>query len=135
MTARTWWVDLGHMPPLSLNDRTHWRRKAADTRRWRSTAHYAVMESRIPRGLARVRPVLHCTPPDRRRRDVTNLVATYKAAIDGAIVDAGVVADDDPAHVDDTMPVLHPPDGTRRWSWVLAVVDLSAVPPVPRRAS
>ena len=38
-------------------------------------------------------------PPDRRRRDPANLYPSFKAAIDGALVDAGVLPDDDAKHL------------------------------------
>jgi crossover junction endodeoxyribonuclease RusA len=59
---------------------------------------------------------LHFAPHDRRRRDEDNLVATQKVCAD-ALVDAGVVVDDDPQHMTKHMPRLHPRtgEGGRMW--------------------
>lgn len=60
----------------------------------------------IPRrDMHKVRVTMTYLPPDKRRRDSDNLVATLKAVCDG-LVDAGVVADDTPAEMEKVMPVI-----------------------------
>lgn len=93
-------------PPLSLNDRLHWRAKAARVQTIRNAAALAV---RSHQQANRIRVTLHYFPKDGRRRDADNLVATLKPLCDG-IVDAGVVPDDDPAHMMKAMPVIGAPD-------------------------
>lgn len=89
-------------PPLSLNSRIHWAAKARITSSVRRTT------SRLckPLGAAnQIQVTLTYIPKDSRRRDADNLVATLKPICDG-IVDAGVVTDDDPAHMIKDMPVI-----------------------------
>src|SRR5690606_17565708 len=57
---------------------------------------------KIPR-LARIQVDGIYEPPDKRRRDAGNWLATYKAQIDG-LVDAGVVEDDDHTRVHGPFP-------------------------------
>ncbi|MGE3449744.1 MAG: hypothetical protein AB7H92_19415 [Microbacteriaceae bacterium] len=91
-------------PPLSLNDRGDWRARARRTKAVRRTAAAFVRAARIPHA-ERIRVTLTYHPRDRRTRDSDNVVATLKPVCD-AIVDAGVVADDDPAHMAKDMPVI-----------------------------
>ena len=100
MTGRTWTLRLSPddtKPPLSLNDRSHWRKKAAITKRVRDwvcqNAWYTVP------ACSAIAVELHYVPRDARRRDRDNLVATLKPCMDG-LVDAGVIPDDTPEYVD-----------------------------------
>lgn len=86
-------------PPLTMNDRKHWREKAKLTRLMRQTASWQARAARLPADLPHVTVALTWVVSDRRRRDGgENLAPTYKALLDG-LVDYGLVADDDPAHV------------------------------------
>lgn len=125
MTGRMWVLDLGHHRPASLNDRVHWSERARGARWWRQVTWAVCRAAGVP-PLGRASVELHVTPPDRRRRDQDNLVATLKPVLDG-LVDAGVVPDDTPEHVEYGVPRLREPDGTRRWSWLLLIRD--ATPP------
>lgn len=92
--TRTWTIRLPYTkPPLSLNDRMHWRKKASITKDIRQyvlqTAWYV-----IP-ACSAAEVELHYVPRDKRRRDRDNLVATLKPCMDG-LVDAGVIPDDTP---------------------------------------
>jgi|SRR5215471_5315460 len=99
MTLREWKVPLPYAsPPLSLNDRLHPMVKHRWTKKLRGDAHVLALGYRLPRGLARVHVVLHWAPPDSRRRDTDNPVATLKPIIDG-LRDYGLVHDDDAPHV------------------------------------
>ncbi len=118
----TYTVHLPSLAPLSLNDRGHWTRRAGATRDWREIARLCVKADRVPR-LARADIRLVATPPDRRRRDRTNLSPTYKAVVDG-VVDAGVIPDDTPEFVDEHMPELLPSDGHRLWRWQLVITGV-----------
>lgn len=112
-----WRVDLPWVtPPLSLNDREHWGRKAAKVSHVRETTGWLVKAARIP-AQPRIHVVLHYLPGTAVRRDRDNLVATLKPCIDG-IVDAGVVPDDDPAHVESVMPIVHPPERGHAALWL-----------------
>lgn len=116
--GRTWEVRLPWTkPPLSLNDRGHWAVKAKRTREVRDAAHFAVLfgDDHELRGIVLDRASITLTyvPRDARRRDRTNLVATYKACVDGCI-DAHVLPDDSPQYLIEHMPVILPPDGDPR---------------------
>ncbi len=95
-------------PPLSMNSRDHWRKKASVTAelRWLVASKVRALQ------LTPVRHVtleLHYVPRDARRRDEDNLVATMKPCCD-AIVDAGLVKDDAPQWMTKRMPIIDPPD-------------------------
>lgn len=94
-------------PPMSMNDRTHWRAKAATVARVRNTTHLLAKAARIPTSQARATVTLHYRPRDNRRRDADNLIPVLKAACDG-LVDFGLTADDTPDLMTKTMPVIHP---------------------------
>lgn len=99
-------------PPLSLND-GGWTKaaklaRAATIRRVRKDTELLVRAARIP-SAARIAVTLTYHPRDGRRRDEDNLVGTFKPICDG-IVDAGLVADDDPAHMAKAMPVIGTPN-------------------------
>lgn len=86
-------------PPLTMNDRPHWREKAKQTRLMRQAASWQARAARLPADLPHVTVGLTWVVNDRRRRDGgENLAPTFKALLDG-LVDYGLVADDDPAHV------------------------------------
>lgn len=112
------------MPPLNMNVRMHWAPRNRLVQQWRTVTAAAVRRRQVP-SLPRCTFTLHVTPPDRRRRDSGNYVATHKAALDG-LVDAGVVPDDSPEFVEERMPYLHEPDGSKRWKWWLVVEALEA---------
>lgn len=81
-------------PPLSLNDRMHWRPKSIWTKTLRQTAWALAKQAKIP-PLGSCSVELLYVPRDRQRRDEDNLTATLKPLADG-LVDAGVVVDDTP---------------------------------------
>lgn len=103
MTSITINLDMPHKH-LSPNSRCHWAQKSKAKKDQRGHARY-----RILRALNEIAPVnarfrewtpwktanveITVTPPDRRRRDKDNLLASLKAAFDGA-QDAGLIADD-----------------------------------------
>lgn len=93
-------------PPLSLNDRGHWAKKARATRDVRRDVALVLRAARIP-AVSRVSVQLVYVPRDNRRRDTDNLVATLKAVAD-AVVDVGVVPDDTPAYMSKPEPIIRP---------------------------
>lgn len=119
--GRTWEVRLPWTkPPLSANDRDHWRVKARKVADIRDVACYGVIHTVVPdliaapRDCQRIAVGLTYVPRDKRRRDPDNLVVPlFKALVDG-IVDAGIVPDDTPEYVIRHMPVILPPDGDPR---------------------
>lgn len=89
-------------PPLTANQRMHWRKKAAITKDVRTAARLAA--HRIP-DLGRCEVTLTWFVKDRRRRDADNLISTLKPLCDG-LVDAGVVQDDTPLLMVKHMPII-----------------------------
>lgn len=82
---------------LSLNDRDHYRARAAKVKAWRTYAEQTARAAGIPT-LGRATITGHIYKNRAGRYDPHNLFATLKACIDG-IVDAGVLADDDHTHL------------------------------------
>lgn len=89
-------------PPLTANQRLHWRKKADLTRQLRETV--AWLARPIP-FLHRIDVTLTWVVNDRRRRDVDNVVPTLKAICDG-LVDVDIVPDDTPQFMTKHMPVI-----------------------------
>jgi crossover junction endodeoxyribonuclease RusA len=79
--------------PLWQNVRTHWAKRSAAVKSYRSIAYHMALAQglhKTPDPAALLAFSFH--PPDRRRRDLHNMMATQKAAIDG-IADAMRVDD------------------------------------------
>lgn len=89
-------------PPLTANQRLHWRERADRTAGVRTSAR--LLARRIPY-LGRCEVSLVWVVTDRRRRDADNIVPTMKAMCDG-LVDAGVVSDDTPDLMVKRMPEI-----------------------------
>ena len=114
-------------PPLSANDRRHWRAQAARVKEVRDYVRAAAWNSEFtgrpaPHLAERVAVTLTYYPRDRRRRDADNLVPTLKACCDG-LVDAQVVDDDTPDLMTKHMPIIAAPDGDPRL--ILTVEELT----------
>ncbi|GAA3374672.1 hypothetical protein [Streptomyces racemochromogenes] len=96
------------LPLLNSNQRPHHTVKAKLTAAIRAAAMEACSENpdmRAALAAAGTGPVLQrayilgvLNPPSRRRADPANWYPSFKAAVDG-LVDAGVLEDDDHAHV------------------------------------
>jgi hypothetical protein len=91
-------------PPLTANQRLHWREKADRTSGVRAASRY--LARRIPE-LGRCEVSLTWYVTDRRRRDADNVVPTFKAMCDG-LIDAGIVVDDTPEFMTKHMPAIVP---------------------------
>lgn len=109
-------------PPLSMNDRLHWRKKAAITASIREVTHTLARQAKVPTGRGRVTVCLHYRPRDNRRRDADNLMPVLKAACDG-LVDYGLTADDTPELMQKLMPVIHAAKKGRPGSLWLTIGD------------
>jgi crossover junction endodeoxyribonuclease RusA len=71
-------------PALWQNRRTHWRRRASKTADYRREAWASALAQSVGRlETTTPRLVFSFHPPDRRKRDLHNMPATMKAAIDG----------------------------------------------------
>jgi hypothetical protein len=99
-TGRWWRVEVGAIPPASLrgNSRAHWRVKHRDGKTWRESGymHGLTMTADPPLKRIRITFKFHHW----RKIDLDNLGGIgMKPWVDG-LVDAGVVVDDDPDHLD-----------------------------------
>lgn len=95
-------------PPMNMNDRHHWRKKAQLTRLIREEVLVRARSMRLPKNCdTGVTVALHYQPRDNRRRDPSNLIATQKPCLD-ALVSYGLIPDDTPEFVNELMPVIHP---------------------------
>lgn len=82
---------------LTSNQRLHWAQRSTRTKALREAAmDQAVWFAGRP--IKRAHIVVTVTWPDKRRRDVHNLMPTIKACVDG-FVDAGLLPDDSDAHL------------------------------------
>lgn len=89
-------------PPLTANQRMHWRKKATITAEVRLATR--LLANRIPE-LGKCRVTLTWVVLTNHRRDADNVVPTLKAMCDG-LVDAGIVRDDTPDLMEKAMPVI-----------------------------
>ena len=94
-------------PPLSMNDRTHWRAKARITAGVRRATKLLAKSANVPTGLAHATGSLQYQPAATRKRDADNLVPVLKACCDG-LVDHQLVEDDTPNFMTKLMPLIHP---------------------------
>ncbi|OZM74188.1 hypothetical protein CFN78_06850 [Amycolatopsis antarctica] len=107
-------------PPLTSNQRLHWRARSALTNLVRLGVTNAAKTARIPSG-HHLTVTLHYRPGDNRRRDADNLVPTLKAACDALArgprrdwIGLELVPDDTPEHMTKRMPEIHRGPGVRR---------------------
>lgn len=80
-------------PPreLSPNMRQHWSRLAQAKRRYRAACHLVALSQGAQRMHAeRLAVRMRFVPPDRRARDLDNLIASMKAGLDGLADAIGV---------------------------------------------
>lgn len=85
-----WW--------MSANHRSHWTKRKTASANLRVYTLAECQRARLPKGLSRVRLVAWITYPTAAHVDPNNAAPTTKAITDG-LVDYGLVADDDHAHV------------------------------------
>ena len=75
-------------PPsaLSPNGRTHWRTHAKAKKSYRQACALQALAQGVTAGcmpVGRVRVSMTFVPPDKRRRDLDNLIAAMKSGLDG----------------------------------------------------
>lgn len=92
-------VELGRPPCLNAERSGHWTARAELTKEWRQAFYLLAREAGLPRRLPAIRVASFPSYPDRRSwPDLGGWLPATKAAVDG-LVDAGVIADDDPEHL------------------------------------
>ena len=78
-------------PKLSPNARVHWSVLAREKKKAKRDAYYAALEAGVKKIEAdKVNVTVKFFPPDKRRRDSDNAIASMKAAIDGISLALGV---------------------------------------------
>lgn len=116
VTVETPWTS----PPLTANQRFHWRKKAALTKDVRQWARLLFRTTTLK---APITVQLDWHVSDKRRRDVDNAVPTLKAICDG-LVDAGLVRDDTPDLMVKMMPrIIYAPDVEKRLVLTISGAD------------
>ena len=110
-------------PPLSLNDRGHWAKRAAIVRDLRHEVVTRLRHKKVPRPAAHVVVQFHYRPRQNRTRDTDNLIATIKPLVDALtpptparrhgkkilppVPGYGLVPDDTPEFVTRPEAVIH----------------------------
>lgn len=100
MQPRQWVIEITG-PRYSANDRLHWRRAQALKVAWRDAAQLLTRAAvgGVPPRLERAHILVEQVPGSRRRTDPGNVAPAAKAAVDGLVL-AGMLVDDDAAHLD-----------------------------------
>lgn len=94
-----WVVTVAALPWLNANQRLHHHRRADNTAKIREAAGWAAKAAGVPH-LGEVFVLGYFHPPaEWARWEPANFYPSFKAAVDGALVDAGVVTDDDHTRV------------------------------------
>lgn len=76
---------------LSPNARVHWKAKHRRRHAYKLATSWACVEQKVrPMNADRVRATITFCPPDARRRDADNMLASAKAAIDAVAEAVGV---------------------------------------------
>ena len=90
-------------PELSPNARVHWAKRAKAVKKYRETCGWSA-EAQVTRDEMEIHAVLPAVVTitffhdDFRRRDWDNLLASFKAGLDG-LVDSGVLTGDSTSHI------------------------------------
>jgi len=86
-------------PPRALwpNARGHWTRKAKASKQYREDATLTCIMQRVPNMAAPVTARITFCPPDRRARDLDNMLSAIKAGIDA--IASRIAVDDQHWHM------------------------------------
>lgn len=114
--------------PLSLNSRMHWAAHASAVARIKNVTRNAVLAADVPH-LDHVHVEMHYQPRSNRFRDIDNLVATLKPAIDALhqrdtaanvpVPFSPIIDGDDPRFLSWSPPVLHPWSSGHHGLWLI----------------
>lgn len=122
MPDATWELTLPWpRPPLDLNKRRHYMAEYRIRQQIIPAVHVLALQAKLPKGLDRVRIVLHWQPAIVRLRDTDNPTPTLKVCID-ALTRYGLVPDDDSEHVTSGCVIEELASKSRLW---LTIHDLS----------
>lgn len=84
------------LPRLNPADKTHWRTQTRESKEWRGRVAW-LSKGKAPRTPLR-NPLVICTRYSTAEPDYDNLVASFKALVDG-VVDAGWAEGDKPSQL------------------------------------
>ena len=105
-------------PPVALwpNRRVHWNAKAREASNYRHAAFYSVnpKDAKAFRATETIPVSVTFCPPDKRRRDLDNMLAAIKAGLDGIALALDV---DDAAFA----PTLHRGPVTKRGAVIVEI--------------
>jgi hypothetical protein len=122
-------IVLPFLPPAELrgNSRAHWAIKARKAKQMRSSGYWHGLDDCIDlRHLERVS--VKYTFSNFRKIDLDNLVIGMKSWADGCLVDAEIVPDDNPDHVQ-----LEAPEFTKtKKGDEKTIIDIKEIAPQPR---
>lgn len=89
-------------PELSPNARVHWARRAKAAREYRQLVGFSALgqmqRQGLPKAAGRVMLMIIFCHEDHRERDPDNLLASFKAGLDG-LRDAGAILGDSTKHL------------------------------------
>ncbi len=75
---------------LSPNSRKHWARRAKAAKAYRATSHWLCRERGVGKMSGALMVSITFHPPDARRRDIDNMLASIKSGLDGISDAVGV---------------------------------------------
>lgn len=110
---------------LTSNGRYHWASRARRTRKLRTRAALAARAARVP-PMVRARITVYVHGRTRVRTDPANVYPAIKACVDG-LVDAGVLPDDDDAHLDGPDMRLGAPDSRLPTGWHKLTINITDI--------
>lgn len=120
---RTWELELPWpRPPLDLNKHMHHMQIHRIRNEIIPAMHILALQAKLPKGLPRVRIVLHWQPKVARPRDSDNPTLTLKACIDG-LTRYGLTADDDSEHVESACVIEPLGPKSRLWLTIAELRD------------
>ena len=117
MSGQSWEIPLPCLtPPLSLNQRIHWRKEASIKATLRDVGITYARKLHIP-PMDRFTAQLHYLPRQERERDSENLTPCAKPIVDGYCWVHKIP--DSHAHYTQLPPVIHPASGRAGRLWVV----------------
>lgn len=122
--SRRWQIELPFTKALTLNARQHHIVRAKQVAAIRREAAEVIALADVP-ALEHVTTWIEYSPKDLRRRDPINLIPMLKACED-AIVDCGIVPDDNPLYVRSAMPEIVGKNDLKRGIFWLIIEESKA---------
>ena len=93
-------------PKLSPNARGHWSKSAKVKKNYRHECATEARRQGVGKLSGRVHAIITFHPPDKRRRDLDNMLASFKSGIDGIVDVIGVDDSDWTITISKSLPVI-----------------------------